>query len=212
MGNHALALLRAAITTGNDRMSKADAAAWRSARTLPQLGELTARWLEGSVESIPGYCGRPAGETGDLVPVLARLNRAGFFTTGSQPGLIEDGQRAAVEGFASWTVAEQIETAAVHAGLNVIVHDPACLPRWRYCYGDTQAVTEVAGRPFTRFGVQLPRRHIRDSWIGYGICHPQAVDDLCNAWQVTVIDPEWGRNDLLWAVLASAIADDPWLT
>ncbi len=89
------------------RMSKADRGAWQAARTLADLGELTARWLEGSIGSEPGYCGRPAEETEDLVPVLAKLNRAGFVTSGSQPGLIEPGargtlaeQRAAVDGFA----------------------------------------------------------------------------------------------------------------
>ena len=38
---------------------ESDLAAWRSARTLADLGELTARWLEGTVASVPGYCGPP---------------------------------------------------------------------------------------------------------------------------------------------------------
>ena len=29
---------------------------------------------------------------------------------------------------------------------------------------------------------------------------------LCTAWQVTVIDPGWGRNDRLWPVLRGALA------
>jgi len=196
------ALLYLRSRRGADRR---DLQAWASARTLADLGELTARWLEGTIPSVPGYIGEPDPETAELVPVLAKLNRAGFVTTCSQPGLIEDEQRAAVEGFASWEVAARIETAAVHADLNVIVHDPACLPRWRYYYGEAQTVTEVNGQRFTAFGVQVPRRHIRDSWIGYGICHRDAVNALCGAWQVTVIDPEWGHNDMLWPLLAGAI-------
>ena len=43
----------------------------------------------------------------------------------------------------------------------------------------------------------------RDDWTGYGICHPDAVDALCAAWQVTLIDPEWGRRDALWDMLAA---------
>jgi hypothetical protein len=27
------------------------------------------------------------------------------------------------------------------------------------------------------------------------------VQAICDAWQVTVIDPEWGRDDLLWPLL-----------
>jgi hypothetical protein len=34
------------------------------------------------------------------------------------------------------------------------------------------------------------------------------VKALCAAWQVTVIDPEWGRDDLLWDVLAGAVCPD----
>ncbi len=67
-------------------------------------------------------------------------------------------------------------------------------------------VTRRDGEVVTRFGVQLPRRHIRSGITGYGICHPDAVDALCSAWQVTVIDPEWGRPDLLWRVLSAAVA------
>jgi hypothetical protein len=36
----------------------------------------------------------------------------------------------------------------------------------------------------------------------YGpVCHPDAVNALCNAWQVTLIDPEWGHNDQIWPLL-----------
>lgn len=58
-------------------------ALWRDARTLADLGELTARWLEGTVGSVPGTvpgCG-PDEETGPLVAVLATANRAGFVTS-----------------------------------------------------------------------------------------------------------------------------------
>jgi len=91
--------------------------------------------------------------------------------------------------------------AARKAGLLTVLHDPAALPRWRYRYGRSVTVTRVNGERFTGFGVQLPRRHIRDGWLGYGICSNEAVDALCSAWQVTVIDPQWGRSDLLWDVL-----------
>ena len=102
-------------------MSTADRQAWEAARTLADLGELTAQWLEGAIASQPAYtpgCG-PDPETAPLIPVLACCNRAGYVTNGSQPGEAGTGydgawweQRAAVEGFASPAVAERIWEAA----------------------------------------------------------------------------------------------------
>jgi hypothetical protein len=198
------------------RMSASDRSAWQAARTLADLGELTAQWLEGGITSIPGYCGRPDEETEALIPALARLNRAGFVTDTSQPGLIEHGgsgtmleQRAAVQGYAGLRLISRLAKAAGEAGMLTILFSPAELPRWRYRYGQSVTVTRVNGRRFTGFGVQLPRRHIRDGWIGYGICHPDATAALCSAWQVTVADPEWGRPDVLWRVLEQAIQPGP---
>jgi len=37
------------------RMSRCDRRAWEQARTLLELGELVARWLEGDIASQPGY-------------------------------------------------------------------------------------------------------------------------------------------------------------
>jgi len=64
-------------------MPRSAARAWSSARTLTDLGELTAQWLEGSLATLAGgaYRGGPDEETGPLVPVLAALNRAGYVTT-----------------------------------------------------------------------------------------------------------------------------------
>jgi hypothetical protein len=212
MGNHALALLRAAITTRNDRMSKADRAAWSSARNLAQLGELNARWWEGSIQSRPGFCGRPYEDQEQLAPVIAKLNRAGFLTEACEAAYISQGRdgaswlhRAAVQGFASQAVAERIEIAALDAGLTVVLHDPDYLPRRDAYYGEAVPVTMVDGARHAEFGVQLPARDIRHWHVGWGICHPKAVNALCGAWQIAVIDPDWGRADYLWDVLNAAI-------
>jgi len=196
-------------------VNRSDRAAWASARTLADLCELTARWLEGTVTGQPGYCGPSDIEDPKLVPLLAALNRAGFMTTTSQVGLIQHGsggthaeQRAAVEGFASPEVAAWLIAAAQDAGLSVVAYDPASRPRWRYRYDRAVTVTQVNGRRFTAFGVQLPRRHIRDAHIGYGVCGRDAVKALCSAWQVTIIDPEWGQETFLWDVLAAALAEN----
>jgi hypothetical protein len=196
---------------------KSDLAAWQSARTLADLGDLTARWIEGGLASQPGYCGSSDVDDPErLVPLLARLNRAGFVTTGSQEafnGTGYDGahwqQRATVEGFATGVALMRFSDAAHDAGLLAVAYDPPSRFRWRYGYRDSVAVTTREGRYRTGFGVQLPRRHIRDGWIGYGMCHRDAVKALCGAWQLTLIDPEWGRPDVLWETLERALAESP---
>jgi hypothetical protein len=35
----------------------------------------------------------------------------------------------------------------------------------------------------------------------------KAIDSLCSAWQVTIIDPKWGRKQYLWRQLLRVIAD-----
>lgn len=212
--------------TDTETMSAADLAAWGDARSLPDLGLLTALWLEGSLESSPGCgpgCG-PDDETAPLIPVLARLNRAGLVTSGSQPGFDGKGcdgahwkQRAAVEAYAAESVALPLIHAAQVAGMRVVACPPSRVPRWRYRYDRAVAVTRTDGcdpacpsrHPdgcdWTWFGTIVPRRHIRDREVGYGVCHRDAVNALCTAWQVTVIDPEWGRNTL-WDVLDSALS------
>src|ERR1700733_468670 len=103
----------------NSTVSKTDREQWASARTLAGLGELTARWIEGTIASQPGYHGPSDIEDPAMVPVLARLNRAGFVTSCSQAGLAETGagetyqaQRAAVEGFADDGMAARLTMAA----------------------------------------------------------------------------------------------------
>jgi len=185
---------------------------WASARTLRDLGQFTALWLEGDLATVPGYSGRPAAETAPLVPVLAALNRAGYLTSGSQPGTAGRGadgawweQRAAVEGFAGPRAARMLTTAARAADLIVITHDPARLPRRRIRYRLAVPVTRRDGQPVTTFGAHWSRRHLRDPWTGYGACHRHAVDEVCRAWQLTVIDPQWGRPGRLWRVLHDTV-------
>jgi hypothetical protein len=212
-----LALLAAAVDLIRSRHPRPRSDdPWRYAATFGDLCDLTARWIEGDIPEQPGYHGPSDIEDPAMVPVLATLNRAGFMTTGSQAGGEGAGeggawwqQRAAVEGFATPEMTTALILAADDAGLTIIVRDRTSLPRWRYRYDRSVTVTEVNGRHFTAFGVHVPRRHIRDDWLGYGRCHPGAVKALCDSWQVTLIDPEWGRADLLWETLEQAIAAKP---
>jgi hypothetical protein len=187
-------------------VNRSDRKLWASARTLADLGELTAQWLEGRIASVPGYCGAPDEETLELVPVLAAANRAGFVTYGSQPGGSGRGweQRAAVEGFA--TPATWVQLWEITEGLPLIRSGERAT---RAFMGWSKAlpVSRENVRVCTRFGTVLSRRHLSDSWTGYGECGPEAIRAICDAWQITLIDTEWGReNSPLWPALAEFAA------
>ena len=194
-------------------VSQSDRATWQSARTLAEVGELTARWIEGSIGEQPQYRGpSDIEDPARLVPVLARLNRAGLVTTASSSGESGPGydgehwqQRAAVEAFASPGAASALTDTAADSGLIVVAFDPATLPRRHWNTTRQVPVTLRAGEEYTWFGQQWCRREICGPRLGWGICNPAAIAALCSAWQVTVIDPEWGRADLLWDVLEQAV-------
>jgi hypothetical protein len=197
-------------------MNRSDREAWQSARTVEDLGRLGARWIEGDLASQPAYEGPSDIESPDMIPVLASLNRAGYYTIASQAG--EEGpgfdgarwvQHAAVEGFASATVAERISRVAKRAGMTVIAHDPAKLPRRRIGYRRAVTVTYRDGRACTSFGAHLSRSHLYDPQAGYGILRPDALAALCAAWQVTVTDPVPGRRGVLWEAMAG-VAWEVW--
>ena len=194
-----------------------DRPAWREARILADLGELTAQWLEGRIASVPGCYGPPDIEDPALIPLLAALNRAGFVTTASQAGTSGPGsggarwqQRAAVEAFtADPGLIQRIRQGIRDYGLYVVVHDPFTMPRRAAYRGMELPVTLRDGEECAWFGRQLSRRDIRSWRAGWGVCRRSARDALCNAWQVTVIDTEWGRPDVLWRVLERASARTP---
>ena len=182
----------------------ATAARWAEAETFTDLCELTAQWLEGGLAFHPGGYNEPDPETTELLAVLACLNRAGFLTDGSQPGIIAPGfdgvgweQRAALQGYATdeRVMRALVVMARVH-GLLYVVHDPRDRIRQ-----DPVVVTTRAGQPYTDFGVWLPPSNTR---LTYGDWCSREMEAAVNAaYQVTLIDPEWGRNDVLWPALTT---------
>lgn len=177
---------------------------WKSAKSVAELGQLMADWLEGRVRTWPGYCDtKPDPETRHLVPVLVRLNRAGFVTTQSQPGEEptrgHDGrmwrQRAFVEGWvADRRLGDRIRSAASRAGLIIFDGQSG---------GREVIVTEADGQPCAGFGRPLSnRRMIGYEWPGVG---RDAVRELHDATRLTLIDPQWGRDNLLWPTLTNAL-------
>ncbi|MFG2676898.1 DUF6919 domain-containing protein [Streptomyces sp. NPDC048445] len=188
-------------------MSRADRKQWQAARTLHDLGQLTADWLEGTIQSQPGYQPRygPDDETLPYAQVLATANRGGYLTTASQPGLFstdangtEWAQRAAVEGFISDPVVlRQLIDTAEKAGLEVIVND---LQDADQGYGPGAVVTLMDGEIHTSFGRALGLLDLEVMWRGF----PKALDIAARALQLTLADPDFGPSTRLWDVLTEA--------
>ena len=186
-----------------DDISGGDARLWYSARTLADLGGLTALFLEGHISQVPGHGGPSGRETTDLIAVLTACNRAGFVTGNSQPGVPIDaygsGQRAWVSGFASNNVLAQLRAAAVGTGLNITAARAS-----EDNPGPFITVTLDYGEEFTWAGGGQSRSELEDHYSR--LCHPDAVRAICDAWQVNIIDPEWGRNGVLWPALEKFVA------
>lgn len=176
---------------------------WAHAHTLGELGELTARWLEGTIPHQPAWEGtRPDAETEPLVPVLAALNRAGFVTHYSQSGMaLASGtgrQRAAVSGFGSELLLRRLPDASLGTDLVCLVYPPG-----GRLDGLRIPISYSEGVAGTWAGAEMRPEDIREF---YGpACHRDAVEALLGAWQATVIDPRWGRNDLLWDWLRDTV-------
>lgn len=187
-------------------MSRADRKRWQAAHTLRDLGQLTAAWLEGTIQSWPGYQPRygPDDETLPYVQVLATANRGGYLTTASQPGLFstdthgtEWAQRAAVEGVISDPVLlRRLIDAAARAGLEVIVNDVQDADQG----GPGTVVTLMDGEGHTAFGRALGILDLEVMWRGF----PEALESTARALQVTLADPDFGPSTGLWNVLTEA--------
>lgn len=170
-------------------MSRADRRTWADARTVADLGQLMALWLEGDLKSWPGYEAGygPDEETRPLVSALAAANRAGFLTTNSQPGTDGTGydgarwrQRAAVDGFVSDPdMLQRVRRAAQRNGLRVTTD------------GQWTVVTERAGEPITAFGQRIDDRVLRSTWPGI---HRTAYRAVADAQPVAVVHPVWGPS------------------
>lgn len=190
------------------RRRRAEAQAWREARTFEDVAVLTAHWLRGHLLWNPnGHAGGPDPETSPLAEILAAANEAGILTEGSQPGELAEHhglpwrQRAFVTGFvADAALAQALCAQAAEAGLIVRAYRPGSRVDEN---GERDAVdvTRWGARVNTGMGNRASRRAVRRIFLG---CHPQAVRAVTGAWQITVIDPEWGRDTVLWPLLRLA--------
>ncbi|WP_331717673.1 hypothetical protein OG264_39600 (plasmid) [Streptomyces xanthophaeus] len=186
-------------------MSLADRRRWKSARTIADLGELTAQWLEGTLASQPAYapnCG-PEEESTELLDSLAALNRHGYMTTCSQPGIAEIGhdgrwwtQHAAVEGYlTNRSLYHRLLRAADELALIVVIDDPLA----DRC-DEPFVVTHVDGDPYTAFGGRLGTRDLNAQ---YAVLHPEARAALTGAVHLAIVAPHYGSaaHRALWRAL-----------
>lgn len=184
----------------NNERNNSGVVQWRNAKTLAELGELTANWLEGKLSYYPCYGDDADSETTPISETLAYYNRNGLVTTFSQPGesLDEEGfaQRAAVEGFAPEETAKKLAVLGLCSDLLVFIFPPNRVGGYRI------PITLSEFQPFSWCGA---------SW-GYEelecfaeICSPEAINSLEQAWKVTIIDLQWGRENYLWTQVRDAL-------
>jgi len=87
-------------------LRREDRPLWAAAQSLPDLGGLTVRWLNGDLKSSPAYYGQVDVDE-DLAPgltdALIALNRAGFVTDQSQ-GACDDPDLYAAAPWEAWVM------------------------------------------------------------------------------------------------------------
>jgi hypothetical protein len=167
---------------------------WEEPLDLAQVGELTALWLEG-LGWAPWNSGTPDDETGPLVPDLAAMNRCGYLTMCSQPGAgaPPDAQRAMIEGLCDQDCADRLASLSLDTELIVITHYPGVDATYEI------PITQEDGRTFS---IAAGARTRYALWDGI---HRDTEQQLLAAHNVTVLDPSWGRDDLLWAAVVEVL-------
>lgn len=164
---------------------------WANARTLRDLGDITALWLTGEVSSTPGYCG-PVDVDEDIAPgitdALIALNKAGLPTwdsRGAFEGRIYPGSPEETWGKVEATVDLFADAGGLDWITGVLSSTPFEFHLGPPGLGDRSV------------------EYLSHDWAGYGLCHPDLVAAVCGAWQVHIFDPVPGRNTL-WPVLLQA--------
>lgn len=177
---------------------------WASTASLAEVGELVAQWLEGARQWIPTYIGsKPHPETRRHIRfVLTRLNRVGWVTDSSQPGLLRTGlrQRAYVSGIAAPALTRYAEHLSLDSDVVVLraMRHPKHSP-------DTKlVVTNRDGQPDTWLGSWDPPE--RDVLLQAPL-PPATAGAVRAAEALQVFDPVWGRDDVLWPWLHRLATD-----
>ncbi|MFT4649531.1 MAG: hypothetical protein ACI9X4_002771 [Glaciecola sp.] len=176
---------------------------WRNATSFQDLCRLTVEFLDGDLPAFPGWMAADIDEeTDDWVPELAAANERGLLTTASQPGacpaLSHDGlpwsQRAFVVGFASAALVEELRTQIEGSRLRLFDFGP------QESGGDPMPAARHGDREYLHVGTGEGPAELEVFAHRVG---PEALQALSETRYVCLIDPEWGRDDLLWPILAN---------
>jgi hypothetical protein len=182
---------------------RSDRGVWRQATTLEAAGELTARWLESHSEYQPGtFAPSIDDETRPIAAELAEINRNGLFTKESQPGMRGDAghaQRQYVTGFCSAEAAAELVALSTRSELITIGHAPgevsaAAVP----VTFDGGAVVTVLGSSENPVDEDALRDWSEETNDALALL-------LADSWYVEVLDPVWGRNDVLLPEVLAAL-------
>lgn len=173
---------------------------WQLAGSLSELQELTARFIEGRLRAHPGYLAATVdAETEGIAADLAAINRGGLLTDCSQPGMTDGTwvQRAWVSGYCTEAEVDALLAGCLATDLLVLALPPGNFEGPRVC--------------ITRDGAA------QHSWAGlfedpvheYEPALAELEEELADLWCVDIMDPVWGRNDLLWPTVRAALAERP---
>jgi hypothetical protein len=191
-------------TEDRDRFGRRleDRGVWRQATTLAAAGELTARWLEGDSEFQPAtFTASYDDETAPIAVALAAVNRNGLFTKESQPGLLSSAvaQRQYVTGFCSADTAAELLALSTRSELVTVAHAPgesstAAIPV-TLDGGEVVTVLGSSENPVTEEQIQDWASETNDSLALL----------LADCWYVEILDPVWGRDDVLLPAVLGAL-------
>ncbi len=182
---------------------RSDRGVWRQATTLEAAGELTARWLESRSEYQPGtFAPSFDDETRPIAGALAEINRNGLFTKESQPGVRDDSghaQRQYVTGFCGAGTAAELVALSTRSELITVAHAPGETSRAAIPVTfDGDAVVTVLGSSES----PVENDQLRD-WSDE--TNETLALLLADSWYVEVLDPVWGRNDVLLPEVLAAL-------
>ncbi len=205
---------------------------WQRAESYQELLRLNVLFLRGRVVAHPGLVVHPedvlkrsgpilAEETACIVDDLVAMNKLGFFTDCSQPGIYlkcvgrfgRDGrhlqreregaieQRAFVSGYAPKALAKRFARISDRNRDLVFIRERVVTPE--QIVVTRQGPLHGVLRPFTWIGRAVPMWMLRArGHIGLG-----ALRDLGRCVPLAVYDKKWRRNTDLWPALLAAAMD-----
>lgn len=159
------------------------------------------KYLVGENDGIPTYDGPLDEETKELVPDLVELNKNGFLTVDSQPGVLNDEtwQRSYVEFFVKKSVWDKLYAFLMYSDLFYVYCDISNPLSCSSCssWPLTIDIVDGVGICETAFNPSSMDAETTFEILTEG-CTPTAKENIGKnlVWAV-VVDPVWGRTDLL---------------